>query len=167
MKQFIKLTLILFATGLLLVACTADAKEVADVAAQIADFDLPPGYTADFSAVVADYSVAAYTPGDGHSHLYLIQSTREADGEALADGLSKLAPGSGGERMTVVENLPVTVRGQHVTAVISEGLNSENIRYRQIMVAFAGKGGPALLALSAPENSWNETLVTDFLASLR
>ncbi|MCB8983380.1 MAG: hypothetical protein H6659_06135 [Ardenticatenaceae bacterium] len=167
MKQFIKLTLILFAAGLLLVACTADANEGANVAAQIADFDLPPGYTADFSVTVSGYSVAAYNPGDGHSHLYLIQSNKEEDGEALAAGLSKLVPGSGDVRMTVVENRPVTVRGQNVTAVISEGLNSENTRYRQIMVAFQGKGGPALLALSTPVSTWDETMVANFLVSLR
>ena len=45
-----------------------------NAAAEIADFDLPAGYYADFSTTLMGYEVAAYTRGDGPSHIYLIQS---------------------------------------------------------------------------------------------
>jgi hypothetical protein len=167
----IKFTLTLVCIGMLLAlaACTADANQTADIAADIADFDLPAGYTADFSAAVSGYSVIAYSPGDDQSHLYLIQSSQVADGDALEKGLADLVPGAGDEkaRMTVIENRQVTVRGQVVTAVVSDGINSENNRYRQIMVVFEGKGGAALLVLSTPVNTWDETLVDTLLASIR
>ena len=170
MKPMIKFTLTLVCISMLLVlaACTADANQTADIAADIADFDLPAGYTADFSAAMSGYSVAAYSPGDGQSHLYLIQSSQDADGDALEKSLTNLVPGASDvkARMTVIENRQVTVRGQTVTAVISDGINSENNRYRQMMVVFEGKGGPALLVLSTPANTWDETMVDTWLASV-
>lgn len=171
MKQMIKHTLTLFCAGILLAlaACTPDTNQAANIAADIADFDLPSGYMADFSAAVSGYSVVAYNPGDDHSHLYLIQSSQAADGAALEKGLAELIPGARdtNSRMTVIENRPVTVRGQAVTAVITEGTNSENDQYRQLMVAFQGKGGPALLALSTPVEAWDEAMVDALLTSIR
>lgn len=171
MNPMKKLTFTLVWVGMLLMlaACTADTNQTADIAADIADFDLPAGYTADFSAAMSGYSAVAYSPGDGRSHLYLIQSSQDDDGAALEKSLTTLVPGASdaNTRTTVIENRPVTVRGQAVTAVISDGINSENEHYRQIMVVFQGKGGPALLALSTPVNTWDETLVDTFLASIR
>lgn len=171
MKHMKKLTFTLVCIGMLLVlaACTADANQTTNIAADIADFDLPTNYTADFSAALSGYSAVAYSPGDGQSHLYLIQSSQDADGAALEKSLTTLVPGASdaNARTTVIENRPVTVRGQAVTAVISDGINSENSRYRQIMVVFEGKGGPALLAFSTPVNTWDETLVDTLLASIR
>lgn len=145
-----------------------DAEQVASAAAEIADFGLPAGYSADFTARLMGYTMAAFHPGDGHSHLYLIQSENEADGEQLESMLDQVAPGSSDPRtrMTVIESRPVTVRGEETTLVISEGVNSEGASYRQAAVAFQGKGGPALLVLSEPIESWDQASVDAFLASI-
>lgn len=146
-----------------------DHQRVTSAASEIADFDLPTGYGADFSARLMGYTVAAFNPGDGYSHLYLIQSEDEADGEELAQMLDELAPGASDPqtRMTVVEIRPVTVRGQETTLVISEGVNSEGVAYRQAIVVFQGKGGPALLVLSEPVTRWNQETMDAFIASIR
>ena len=68
--------------------------------------------------------------------------------------------------MTVIENRPVTLRGQEVTLIVSEGVNSENVSYRQISVAFEGKGGPALLLFSESVEAWDQAAVDEFLASI-
>lgn len=145
-----------------------DSDQVASAAAEIADFDLPAGYSADFTAQLMGYTVAAFNPGDGHSHLYLIQSADEADGEKLAEMLEQLAPGSSDPRtrMTVVETRPVIVRGEEGTLVISDGVNSEGDSFRQATVAFQGQGGPALLVLSEPVERWDQETVDAFLASI-
>jgi hypothetical protein len=51
--------------------------------------------------------------------------------------------------------------------VVSEGVNSENVSYRQITVGFQGKGGPALLVLSETVEGWDQTVVDTFLASIQ
>lgn len=169
-------TKFLLALGLLagLTACSAsysvktDADQVANAAAEIADFELPAGYRADFTARLMSFTVAAFNPEDGHSHLYLIQSEDKADGEKLASMLGQLAPGSSDPRtsLTVVETHPVTVRGEEGTLVISDGVNSEGDSYRQATVAFQGLGGPALLVLSEPVEGWDQEAVDAFLASI-
>jgi hypothetical protein len=115
------------------------------------------------------YSVAAYHPGDGHSHLYLIQSEKESDQEKLAEMLGQLVPGSSDpkSRLTVVESRPAILRGQEATIILSDGTNSDGEPYRQVTAAFEGKGGPALLVLSEPSERWNQSTVDTFIASLR
>jgi hypothetical protein len=151
------------------VSIKIDTTKVASAAAEIADFDLPSGYKPEFSAALDGYAMVSYTPGDGHSHLYLIQSEKETDGEKLARALENIAPGAYDPktRMTIVETRLITLREQEVTLVISEGVTSEGETYLQAAAAFQGKGGPALLVLSAPNTSWDQEAVDAFFASVR
>jgi len=146
-----------------------DAQKVAQTASQIADFDLPEGYSADFTASLMGYSIAAYNPGDGHSHLYLIQSENEADSEKLAEMLEQLAPGTTDSQseMTILETRTVSVRGEEAQLLVTEAVNHEKVTYRQAMVAFQGKGGPALLAFSEPVSRWDPQTLENLLASVR
>ena len=171
-------TILILASGVLLVllagcksggmSVVTDNNLVAQTASRIADFDLPAGYSAEFSASLMGYTAASFRPDDGHGHLYLIQSEKEADGEKLEQILEELVPGASDPqtRMTVIETRPVTVRGQETNLVISEGVNSDGEAYRQATVAFQGKGGPALLVLSEPVESWNQESVDAFIASI-
>lgn len=176
MKKIAPITLMVISTIILafLSACgtveaTNDSQHVTKLASKIANFDLPTGYTAEFSVELAGYTLASYKGASGPSHLYFIQSEKESDGEELERMLTQLAPGSAdpNTRMTVTENRTATVRGQEVTVVVSEGVNSENISYRQITVGFQGKGGPALLVFSEMVESWDQAAVDTFLASIQ
>ena len=158
----------------LLAACstieaTDDSQHVAKLASKIADFDLPEGYTPEFSAEMLGYTLAAYKRASGPSHLYFIQSENEADGKELERMLTQLAPGVSdpNTRLTVIENRTTTVRGQEVALVVSEGTNSENVAYRQLTVGFQGKGGPAMLVLSESVELWDQASVDAFLQSIQ
>ena len=146
-----------------------DAEQVSSIAAEIADFDLPDGYSADFSLHLMGYIVASFRADGSSSHLYLIQSDKEADEEKLSDMLEQLTPGvyDPQTRTSVIETRPVTIRGDEETLVISEGVTSEGKNYRQAAVAFQGQGGPALLAISTPAESWDQATVDAFLASFQ
>jgi len=103
-------------------ALETDAKKVASTAAKIAEFDLPTGYAPEFSAKLEAYSLVSYnTPGDGHSHLYLVQSQDTADTAKLAQALKDIIPGENNPetRMTVIETRTITVRVQETTLVLS------------------------------------------------
>ena len=166
-SSFVLLAFLLTACGVNTTINT-NTDKVVSVAAEIADFDLPAGYRPEFSASVEGYTLVSYNPGDGHSHLYLIQSEKEVDGEKLVSVMDEIAPGSYDPqtRMTVIETRPVTMREQEVILVISEGVTSEGETYRQVMVAFHGKGGPALVTLSEPIERWNQESVDAFIASI-
>ncbi|NQU30998.1 MAG: hypothetical protein HQ525_10060, partial [Anaerolineae bacterium] len=107
--------------------------------------------------------------GDGPSHIYLIQSDNESDGEKLAQVLDELVIGSGDPqtRMTVVETRSVMVRGQKSTLVISDAVNSEGLSYRQAAVGFPGNGGPALLVFSESIENWDQATVDALISSIQ
>ncbi len=151
------------------VSIKTDAQEVAKTASQIADFSLPTGYVPEMAGKMGDYIAASYNRGDGHSHLYLIQSQKAEDGQGLSESLTSVMPGSRDRyaRMTVIEKRTATIRGQAATVVISDGVNSEGQSYRQATAAFQGKGGPALLVLEEPMDRWNQAAVDAFVASLK
>ena len=151
------------------VAVNANSEDVAKAAAGIAEFALPANYAPEFTAQLGSYTAVAYNPGDGRSHLYLIQSDKEADREKLTQTLTDLVPGSSdpNTRLTVVENRAATIRGEAATVVISDGVNHDGNTYRQVTVAFQGKGGPALLVLSEPTESWDQSTLDALLASIQ
>jgi hypothetical protein len=145
-----------------------EADKVASIAAEIVAFDLPTGYSPEFSASLSGYKMVSYNPGDGHSHLFFIQSEKDSDGDKLAKMISQIVPGEyePQTRMTISETRLVTIRGQEVTMVISDGVTSEGETYRQVMIAFEGNGGPALVMLSEPVARWNQEQVDAFIASI-
>ena len=161
--------------AVLLTACGVDVTlssnsgNVTNTAAEIADFDLPVGYFADFSTTLMGYEVAAYTRRDGPSHIYLIQSDNESDGEKLAQVLNELVIGYGDPqtRMTVIENRSVSVRGQESTLVISDAVNSEGLSYRQAAVGFPGNDGPALLVFSESIENWDQATLDALISSIK
>ena len=163
--------IVLLATLSACVAVTTpdDSQDAADAAEKIADFDLPAGYSPEFGVHMLGYTIAAYRGESITSHLYLIQSENEADGERLEQMLGKLAPGSRdpNTRLTVIENRSITLHDQEATMIVGEGSSSENVAYREITVSFAGKGGPALLVLTESMELWNQQAVDDFLASIQ
>lgn len=158
-----------------LVSCTTnisiktDADTVASTTAEIADFDVPVGYDADFSARYENYVLVSFRPDDDHSHLYLVQSQDEADGEKLAAALAKLVPGlsDAQTRRRIIETRPVFVRGQSTNLILSEGVNSDGESYRQATAAFQGKGGPAIFVFSEPVSTWDQESVDALLASIQ
>lgn len=168
-------TMLVVLLSILLAGCNTDAAfntkdaEVTRTAAGIADFDLPAGYQPEFTVSLDGYTLVAFSPGDDHSHLYLIQSKDPADSERLSQGLDELVPGMNDpqSRMTVLETRTVSVRGKDAALVISEGINGEGMHYRQAVLAFEGKAGPALLAFSEPIATWNTDQVDVLISSIQ
>src|SRR5512146_760136 len=94
----------------------------------------PPGIRRSLPGRSETIWLFPITPGDGHSHLYLIQSKDAKDREELSKMLTSLVPGSidWHARMKVTENRTATMRGQAATVVISDGVNSDGQSYRQV-----------------------------------
>lgn len=167
-------TMLIVLLTILLAGCDTDVAfntkdaEVTSTAASIADFDLPEGYRPEFTVSLEGYTLAAFKPGDDHSHLYLIQSTNPADSQKLSQGLNELIPGKSDpqSRMTIVDTQTISVRGKEAALVISEGINGDGVLYRQAMLAFEGKAGPALLAFSEPVSVWNPDRVEALVSSI-
>lgn len=167
-------SVVLIIMAVLLSACSVNAalsteeKAVAVAAGGIAELELPEGYAPELTASVGNYTVVSYTPGDGYSHLYLAQSVDPADEYRMEQALDEVVPGGSDPefRMTVLETRPVVVRGTNADLVISEGTNSDGEKYLQALVAFDGRGGPALLVFSEPAATWDMEKVEALVASI-
>ncbi len=174
MKTSYKLILTFILIGLL-AACSpfksinTDAEKILDTSAEIADFDLPAGFSPEFSASLMGYSVVSFNPGDNRSHLYLVQSGNEADREALERVLDEVVSSEGSikDQSEVLETQQADLNGQEVTVVITDGVNGENKAYRQALTSFEGKGGPALLVFMTPLEKWDQAEFDALVASFR
>jgi len=167
-KIYLALVAFLLTACGLNVSLNSNTEMVTGAAEEIAAFDLPAGFSPEFSASLDDYTLVSYTPGDGHSHLYLVQSQDATDADKLAQVVKDIIPGErdAQTRMTIIETRPVTVDGQGATLVVSEGSSGEGQLYRQALVAFEGRGGPALLVFSTPITDWDPETVDALISSL-
>ncbi len=157
-------------------SCQADAprlttstERIAQLAAEIADFDAPAGYAPEYGGAWQGATLVAYHVGSGPRHLMFLQVEEGSDlaemstEAALAEVTSDESYYSGLEEVEVRE---VVIRGETTSMVVSEGVNGEGLPYRQVTVPFTGNGGPALVSLTGPIDGWDWDMVDDFLASI-
>lgn len=168
----------LFVLLLLLVALTAacgmvtTGEEAGAKAGEIADFTPPEGFTADFSMDVGGMLMIGYNRADSNSHLFVIQApessgvTTEQLEQSLRDAVASNQENTAIET-TTTEEIPVTIRGEDVTATVGTGTSSDNRTVRVMTVPFTGNGGPALLLYQTDEAGWDQAEVDAFLASFR
>jgi hypothetical protein len=150
----------------------AQPGEAARVGAEIADYSVPAGYSSALASQVADLELVGYNSASGHSHLFLLQlptfiSVNQAE---LERQLQSSTEGQGNgtvSRMELVEEQPVTIRGQSCLLVVREGLNGEGLTIRSASAMFEGKDGQALVNFSGLASEWDSGLVADFISSMR
>lgn len=146
-----------------------DQAEVAASSEAIASYTLPAGFGDGYTVNIAGFSLVGYTGADGRSHIYLVQAPSGVvvDEEALQQRMGEATGSNDWTEVTVVERQPCTIRGQESTLVISEGVNHDGERYRSASSLFEGKGGLALVNISAPSDHWDQEMVDTFIESLR
>jgi len=145
------------------------ANQVAD---SIAEYTVPAGFGNPYSVKLAGFSLVGYTGDDGHSHIYLVQVPAYLPlGQAdIERQLRENAPEGSYDRTTrmeVIDQQKVTIRGQEVTLLVSEGTNHEGQAFRTVSGMFQGKGGRTLVNVSAPVDAWDQATVDSFLASIQ
>ena len=161
---------------LLLSACSAfpyptDIEDVRSIADQIASYTAPEGYTEAFAVDLMGFQVIDLQGITPSCHIYLVQAPEDThvDVEKLQEQARSMDVGEGYKKpraVRVVEQRMVTLRGESVTMLVGEGINSDNLPYREITALFTGRGGPALINMSAPIDQWDWDVVDQFLASI-
>ena len=151
----------------------ATGESAAEKATQIAEFDVPAGYAADFGMDLGGTVMVGYSKPDTASHFFLIQAPessgmdREQLEQALRDALASSA-GNEAVEAAEVEEVPMTIRGEEVTATVGSGTGSGGTTaIRVLTVPFTGNGGPALLMFQTAEADWDQAEVDAFIASFR
>ena len=175
-------TAAVFATGLLSYSrFTNYAEEVVSedpqvairFGSEIAEFEVPEGFGSPYGVHFGDVSIVAYKSQSETSHLLLAQFP-EGTNINVDEMLQEIKEGTDdpnniwySTEMILVEQKPVTIRGQQTMLNLSEGISSDGVAFRMATATFEGRGGPALLVAVGPISEWDEGMVEAFIESIQ
>jgi len=139
---------------------------------EIVDYEIPDGFGSPYSAHLGDMTIVSYTSQDEKSQILLAQFPEgtSINSDELLRQMSEAThdPTSvwHNTKMTLVEEMPVTIREQECTLSISEGISADGITYRSATVDFEGRGGPAAVLIVSTADEWDIEMVQTFIASI-
>jgi len=162
----------LAAFSLVRTAVSSDPEQIARIGAEIADFTLPAGYQLQYGIKAFGYALVAASSEQGNGHIFLAQAPDGSKlGRTFGSGMVNVVPGRGhdrrGEEITIIGTQEAVLRGQTVSLALGEGLSSSGETYRELTGLFAGRGGAAMVNISAPLSLWDEAAAAEFLGSIR
>jgi len=152
---------------------TTQPASIGDIGSEIADFQLPAGFVPDYAVNMAGIRLVAYRPRSGSGHIMLAQVPEgiSVDAAKLEEEIRSAARSRGytwfDEKMQVVAEEQVTIRGQETTLITAEGMSRSSGAFRQVTASFHGKAGPAWVMVIRPVSEWDQAQVDAFLASIR
>ena len=152
---------------------TENPQEAIQVGSEIADFEIPEGFDSPYGIHFGDLNMVGYTSQSKRSHILLAQFPEGTDID-VDEMLKRISDGSGDPNdiwykteTTLIEEKPVTIRGQETTLSISEGTASDGITYRTAIATFQGKGGPSLVMVAGQLDEWDIGMVETFIESIQ
>jgi len=152
-------------------ATTNDPDQIAAIAAEIADFDLPPGYAGRVGMDFMGNRMASFggaSASGGQPQLMLMEYP--AGGMVDSDQLKKQMSASSGQQhseFVPVETRDLPIRGETSTVTRSRGTDDYGDELFQEVALFKTDDGLGLFMALGPVATWNQTVVDNFLSSLR
>jgi hypothetical protein len=150
-----------------------DPQEVVRIGSEIADFDVPEGFGSPYGMHFGEITSIGYASQSRNTHILLTQFPEgtSVNVEEMLKLISQYSTDSDNHwydgQTTLIEEKPVTIRGQETTLSISEGTSSEGGTYRSAVATFQGRGGPSILMIAGPVGEWDMEMVEQFIASIR
>jgi hypothetical protein len=148
-------------------------QEVVRFGSEIADFDMPEGFGSPYGMHFGEITSVGYASQSKDTHILLTQFP-EGTHVNVEEMLKLIDQYSNdpdrpwvGAQTTLIEEKPVTIRGQETTLSISEGTSSDGTTYRSAIATFQGKGGPSMLMIAGPIEEWDIEMVEEFIASIQ
>jgi len=152
---------------------TEDPQEAVRVGSEIADYEIPAGFDTPYGVHFGDVNMVGYTSQSERSHILLAQFP-EGTSINIDEMLRQISARPGDSNDTwhttetkLLEERPVTIRGQETNLSISEGTSADGIMYRTAIANFQGRGGPALVMVAGPLDEWDIEMVEAFIASIQ
>jgi hypothetical protein len=153
---------------------TEDPQEVAQIASQIADFDVPEEFTKQYGIQISTFSMVQYMNASEDMFLFVTQfpagtsiNPDEMMREIRNNSRNPNSPWYNTDTH-IVEQQSVIIRGEETTLSISEGTSEQGELFRLASAKFQGNGeGPALFMLVGPADAWDDELVEDFIVSIQ
>jgi len=173
---------VLFATGLWSMGnivrwadtnTSENPQEVVRFGSEIADFDVPEGFGSPYGMHFGEITSVGYASQSKNTHILLTQFPEgtHVNVEEMLKLINQYSidPDNAwaDAQTTLLEEKPVTIRGQETTLSISEGTSSDGTTYRSAVATFQGKGGPSMLMVAGPIEEWDIEMVEEFVTSIQ
>ena len=156
-----------------------NSDEAQTLAHNIVDYDLPPGYR-ELGAFDIGIFKMVIINGEGtdtynvSSPVIIIAeipiSLVMGEEEMIRQIQSNMEKSMGNQRfeMVLVDEKPVTIRGQEVTLFTYEGTSDRGTAMKQVVTSiFDGKNGSVMLMIFGEEAGWDQAEVDAFINSIR
>lgn len=149
-----------------------DPQEAAARAEDIADFTPPPGFTAETGIEILGISMVFFNdPAKPDTVIILMQMPITGElTDTTFDSMREAMERQSGRRLRnvqTIEDRAVTIRGEPARVVVQEGENSDGRPYRQMLAAFQGEDGLALLTIAGPTTEWDQAAFDQSVESIR
>ncbi len=149
----------------------SDPQDVTGQAAQVAEFDLPAGFTPQSSMHLLGITLVIYEAPDTSSAIVLLQMPIQGQiSEANIRQLQEQMERQYGQRLRdlkIIDQYDKTIRGQPGQVIIQEGANETGVAFRQMLVIFQGQGGLAMLTVFGPSATWDQAAYDRMVDSIR
>jgi len=152
-----------------------DPESAAKAAHEIVDsYELPAGYQERMAMNIMFYSFVMIGEDDASSTgkpiIMLAQFQAGVDQQQMEQQLRQSLEQQAGNRgmnMHLVEVKKMTIRGEETDVSIYEGSDQSGNTVRQLLAAFPGKKGTAMLMIMGDAQDWDQTAIDDFITSIR
>ncbi len=148
-----------------------DPIKAAEIAHSLADYTLPAGYQEKTYVQIMGASQVILAPTDdseGMTILFVQEYMAMNDQEIVTEMEDAWAKEVGTHTYTTSRTSTETVMigGQETIVSHRSGVDETGQPARQLVTVFYGKTGWTVLVIVSPLESWNQTLVDEFLRSL-
>ena len=155
----------------------SDPESAAKAAHEIVDsYVLPEGYQERMAMDILLYSFVMIGPDNdvytGKPIIMLAQFesgsgvSQEQMEQQLRQSFEQQA-GNRGTDLHLVEVKKMTIRGDETDVAVYEGTDQAGDVVRQLITSFPGKNGTAMLMIMGNAQDWDQTVIDDFIQSIR
>ena len=155
----------------------SDPESASKAAHEIVDsYVLPEGYQERMAMDILLYSFVMIGPDNdvytGKPIIMLAQFesgsgvSQEQMEQQLRQSFEQQA-GNRGTDLHLVEVKKMTIRGDETDVAVYEGTDQAGDVVRQLITSFPGKNGTAMLMIMGNAQDWDQTVIDDFIRSIR
>lgn len=167
-------TILLLGRGLFNMAQNSvveDPQQAAEMGAEVADFDLPRGFTPVGGFDLMGMKMAMYGSENNQSMIILMKVPGVTDmSDVNMDEMREQMMRQMGRQMSdvrVIDQYETTIRGKPAQVIIQEGTSSDGELTRMLVTVFEGKAGMSMMMIMSPADAWDQEMAADVVQSIR
>jgi hypothetical protein len=142
-----------------------DPTQTAKILEEMPEFDMPPGYELSTTMDFFTYKMVMLAPEEYVGPLITLTSFNQS-GVSAEQMQRQLEQQNGIKNMKLVETKKMTINGQEVDVSTYESSSGSYVM-RQLVTVFNVEKGMVMIMIQGDKDEWDDTLIENFLLSIR